>query len=196
MTERREILPELTLIHERLRRGALVKLLSTGSTESGVEHLERAVYNRPTNIARSETLTTSEEVKSLKDKLSSIRDWVMGHGEWVEEGKERYWSHSIGMFQVSADEATRPDSIEPLHLVSVLLWEVPDDEIAISFGFNDDFQLEITFEDKDNQGYRNRYDSANRPLGEMTDEESKIITYYLGQYCKMAQIPVEEDPTR
>lgn len=189
MTERKETLPELDAIRGRLSRSDAVRILTTGRTQfKGEELLTRMVDNRPTAIARSEIPAPSEDVQSLKDKVTTIRRWLLEHGEWIEEEDgEKYFSHETGIFHTAVDDLSRTN--HPTLSKLLLIANEPEEEIIIHFGFNNDFQLEICFADEDDPTrYPQLYYSARRPLEEMTKAEARIITHYIDLYRSACQI--------
>lgn len=187
MTEGREALTELSAIRERLRRADTTRILATGGKQPVSELLERMIHNRPTAIARSEIPAPSEDVQSLKDKVTTIRRWLLEHGKWIEEDGKKYFSHETGIFHAAADDLNRTNHPTPSQLLLII--DEAEQEITIHFGFNNDFQLEIFFTDNDDPTrYAQRYDSARRPLEEMTKEEARIITYYIDLYGSTCQI--------
>lgn len=189
-----DIRPELVAIRGRVRRGDMVRTLSTDIAPDPLDHLWRMVTNKPTSVARSEISVSPAEIEVIQSEVGFIREWLLLNGELGNrEDGSSYRFHKTGIFEeVWADESDVLGSEDPKPSKVELIIEDAEmgiKETVVFFGFEDDFRLEVTFADRDEPTKKGEiYDSARRPLQEMTEEELRIIRHYLDQYCAEAGI--------
>lgn len=192
MTE--SIVLELDAIRGRVGRGDMVRILSTDAVPTPEDQIRRLIGNKPTSVARSEILVSPAEIEVIQSKVGFIRQWLLLNGELGNrEDGSSYRFHKTGMFEeVWTDESgvLGPEDPKPSK-VALIIEDTGKGikEAIVFFGFEDDFRLEVTFVDKDDPTKKGGiYDSARGPLQEMTEEESRIIRYYLDLYCVEAEI--------
>lgn len=146
---------------DRLRRGEIMTRVSTGRWPSGFERVRDFGQNKPTSIARSEQLVSSEKIERVNRRVDAIRELLFLHGqdgtvlpdsqEMVEEGyrteeelKRLFW-HSTDSFFCQADK--QPPASQDIKTGWKLYLSAHDDDIGVymDFGFDDLFELEMRF---------------------------------------------------
>jgi len=174
---------------DRLRRGEIVRLVSTGLRPSSVERLLLDdLPNKPTSLARSEQLVNPNNLTLLNRKIDAIREWLFLNGrdfttcpdyqDWLDDGNrtreelERCFWHETDSFTCNADKTPlASQDIDKGWKLSLIAQEEKA-EIDIDFGFdNFDNRFELAIRFRISEPSQELAEKILR--GELTDEEEE-----------------------
>lgn len=180
---------DLRAMYLRLTRARVVQNFS--SQEEGERRLLQAIGNRPTSVARSEHFAGADELEHLEnDRINPIHRFVLETGRKGEK-PGRLYREDDHEFAASADRNSGPSAEDKAREKEKLCVYVvgPSYGRIMGFDFRGNFYLEVEFPDPNDEKRVLRYDSSTIPLSKMTDEEFRIIKYYLDEYFSKVVLP-------
>ncbi len=176
---------ELQGIKQRLERARQLRALLGTTRHSALA----AVFNVPTTEAKSEYYADEKFKALLRQKASSIREWVMDKGSIyqvepeIEPLDRKAYSFQDGRFSVGADlqpsRGTFYGDGTTGNLLSFTAFRQAEDiHFDLTLSFEGGYQITIDF----SRGIR--YESAMLELAEMTDVECRLANYYFDRFIE------------
>lgn len=173
-------------IQDRLQKAQKVRDYFVGP-QSAEERLLAAITGANTPIARTtEFIISPDRVQSIVAKAELVRDWIMNHApSYYEEPNsqredEAGWTYTRGGFDMSADDITKPSSVETIFPLTIAETSPYEPTAQVWFSIQEDhrYNLEIRFMGRDGRGRERilqEYISDLKPFTEMPEEDAVII---------------------
>ena len=112
-------------IRNRLQRAQVVHDTLVG-TQSAKERLLAAINRANTPIARTtESVISPERARGIVTRTEFVRDWIVNNAPSYDEDPssrvddEEGWAYNGGGFEISADDITKPSTLETPFLLSI-----------------------------------------------------------------------------
>ncbi len=165
-------------IYKRCEAGRSIKQLSLGSEAASTHEVLASVRNKSTGIARSENIIDQVQAVILLTRIQRTREGLMALGLEIDhEFGTRSLALSEEITAIGDDTENYSSSVKDYLRILDLSEER---EITIEYGFNNKFSLEIDYVDSESPRHlKERYRSGEVDLDAITDEEHKIVEYYL-----------------
>lgn len=177
-------------IRDRLTKAQIIKN-ALGRPQDAIETFLGKLKSTDTPIARrSEAIVSAKRAQQIEHSADDIRNWMINHAPTYDEEPsfrvedESGWGYRDSGFQISADDITKPSSLESHYLLSITEISPHDSAVSVWFAVlgGKRYNLELRFFAEpitEERLARERalleYRSDDKAFGDMPEDDSIII---------------------
>lgn len=172
------------VIHDRLQKAQVFKDAFTQPQSPEEALLARIIGRNDTPIARTtESIVSPDRAQGIVARTEVIRNWIITNAPPYDEepgsqvDDEEGWAYIGGGFDMTADDITKPSSLNTQYLLSIVdntsLYE-PLTDVWFAAVEDNKYNLAIHFFGEERK-ILHEYGSYERPFEEMPEDDAVII---------------------